>query len=228
MHPLSFASGDISLKHVSLHDSSFSIRRVNLGCGSCVAAGWVNIDNSPGARIARYPWLRWLLWKFKIISDRQYEVPWPKDLVLRDLTRDLPFADCSIDYVYSSHALEHFARSQAQKLLTEIYRVLKKGGVLRLVVPDLTFGARRYIAALEANPLDEMAAPEFLNWLRLSKPGMRTPHLWMYDVPSLRAELLAVGFIHVQAKDYKQGDVPDREILDNRPVDSLHIEAQKA
>jgi hypothetical protein len=32
---------------------------LNLGCGLSIAPGWINIDNSPNARLAKYPRLRW-------------------------------------------------------------------------------------------------------------------------------------------------------------------------
>jgi len=200
---------------------------VNLGCGSTVAPGWINLDNSPGARLAQFPWLRWLLWKTKVLSDQHYNVRWPKNVIVRDLRRKLPFDSASIDCVYTSHVLEHLTRADARNLLSDIYRILKNGGLLRVVVPDLAFGARRYLAALERNVDDTAAAPELLNWLALSKPGLRAPHLWMYDAPTLRRELVAVGFDNVVVREHKTGSLPDCELLDNRPDESLHMEAEK-
>jgi predicted SAM-dependent methyltransferase len=75
--------------------------------------------------------------------------------------------------------LEHLAAADAMKLIEEIFRVLKPGGMVRLVVPDLAYGARGYIDALANNPSDPKAAPEFLNWLQLSRSGVRDAHLWM-------------------------------------------------
>lgn len=50
---------------------------------------------------------------------------------------ELPFADESLDYVASSHVLEHTANPV--KALCEWYRVLKPGGVVYMVVPDKEF-----------------------------------------------------------------------------------------
>lgn len=203
------------------------VKAVNIGCGLTIAQGWINIDNSPNARLAKYPLLRWMLWKFRVLSDRHYRVEWPRSIVIHDVRKRLPFPDSSVDYVYTSHFLEHNSFSDAQRLITDIFRILKTDGVVRIVVPDLAIGARLYLEALRANPADSKAASDFLDWMQLSKPGVRDPHLWMYDAPSLSAMLIKAGFTDVVVCGYKQGRTPDCDILDNRPEDSVHIEAQK-
>jgi len=44
------------------------------------------------------------------------------------------FADASLDFVFSSHCIEHFA--DPAKSIAEMWRVLKKGGYLVAVLPD--------------------------------------------------------------------------------------------
>jgi predicted SAM-dependent methyltransferase len=52
-----------------------------------------------------------------------------------DLSR---FVDGSIDEVYASHVYEHLGYQQELPLaLSEIHRILKPGGLLRIAVPDL-------------------------------------------------------------------------------------------
>lgn len=203
------------------------VKAVNIGCGLSIAPGWINIDNSPNARLAKYPPLRWMLWKAGVLSDNHYRVEWPDSILIHDVRRELPFAASSIDYVYTSHFLEHNSLEDARKIVSNVFRVLKPGGVLRVVVPDLTIGARHYLDALQMNPTDAEAAREFLDWMQLGKPGVRDPHLWMYDAPSLSSVLVESGFVNVTVCEYKKGRVPDCDILDNRPEDSLHIEAEK-
>lgn len=200
---------------------------INLGCGLSIAPGWINIDNSPNARLAKYPWLRRALWKFGVLSDHHYSVAWPKSIELHDLRKALPHSDSSVDYVYTSHFLEHLSREDASRLIGESFRVLKPRGLVRVVVPDLAIGARNYVATMQSNPNDPIAAPEFLNWLQLSRLGVRDPHQWMYDAPSLTAILAERGFTNVTVCKYRQGKMPDCDILDNRPEDSLHLEAEK-
>jgi len=203
------------------------VKAVNIGCGLSIARGWINIDNSPNARLAKYPSLRWMLWKVGALSDSHYRVEWPDSILIHDVRKELPFAASSIDYVYTSHFLEHNSPDDARKIVSNVLKVLKPGGVLRVVVPDLARGARRYLDALQMNPSDPKAAPDFLDWMQLGRPGVRDPHLWMYDAPSLSSILVDSGFINVTVCDYKKGRVPDCDILDNRPEDSLHVEAEK-
>jgi SAM-dependent methyltransferase len=54
--------------------------------------------------------------------------------VLSDV-RSLPFEDESADEVYASHVLEHF--SYDEPVLEEWWRVLKPGGRITVIVPDL-------------------------------------------------------------------------------------------
>lgn len=51
--------------------------------------------------------------------------------------RQLPFESNFADIVYSSHVLEHFTRADCSDILEEFLRVLKPGGELRIVVPNL-------------------------------------------------------------------------------------------
>lgn len=204
-----------------------SVKAINLGCGLSIAPGWINVDNSPNARLSKYPLLKWFLWKLGILSDHHYSVKWPASIETYDVRKKLPFADSSIDYVYTSHFLEHISYADAHRLVKEIFRLLKPCGVVRIVVPDLAIGARQYLAAMEANPKNAKAAPDFLNWLQLVDSGVRGRHLWMYDAPSLSAMLEGVGFIHPVVCGYQKGRVPDCDILDNRPEESLYLEAEK-
>ena len=204
-----------------------SIKTVNLGCGTRTALGWKNIDNSPNARLSKYPLLRWFLWKVGLLSSQHYAIQFPQPLIVRDVRKGLPFSDGSIDYVYASHLLEHLTLGDSHKLAREIFRVLKCDGIARLVVPDLAIGARRYLNSLDANPGNPTAASEFLTWMGLAKPRVRDPHLWMYDAPSLAALLTEAGFVSVTICEFGLGQVPDCDLLDNRPEESLYVEAGK-
>src|SRR6266849_2977854 len=131
---------------------------INLGCGLSAASGWINVDNSPNARLAQCPRLRWTLWKLGILSDLHYAVNWSASITSYDLKKRLPHSDGSIDYVYTSHFLEHLPLQFARRLIKEVFRVLRPGGVARIVVPDLAVGARQYLNAIQENPNDAHAA----------------------------------------------------------------------
>jgi len=97
-------------------------RLLNLGCGGSFHSAWENYDLAPAS-----PEVRPI-----------------------DLSEPLPFEDAVYDAVYSSHVLEHIDRSRAPALLGEMFRVLKPGGVIRVVVPDLEVVTREYLRQLDA------------------------------------------------------------------------------
>lgn len=59
--------------------------------------------------------------------------------------RHLPVPDQTFDIVFSSHTLEHFSWTSVDKVLKEWIRVLKVGGELRIVVPNLRHVAQRIL-----------------------------------------------------------------------------------
>jgi hypothetical protein len=77
---------------------------------------------------------------------------------------DLPFHDSSLEYVATSHVIEHVANPLAAIL--EWYRVLRDGGIIYMVVPDrrLIFDRTR-----ELTPVDHMIE-DFRNSVTQSDP----------------------------------------------------------
>ena len=57
----------------------------------------------------------------------------------------MPIKQEIADLVYSSHFLEHIPRSKVNDFLSEILRILKPGGVVRFVLPDLENMANSYV-----------------------------------------------------------------------------------
>lgn len=56
---------------------------------------------------------------------------------------NLPFDNEEFDIAYSSHVLEHFAKGRVNELVREWTRILKIGGELRLVLPNIAWAARQ-------------------------------------------------------------------------------------
>jgi len=48
----------------------------------------------------------------------------------------LPIEDETFDIVYSSHTLEHIREEYLENIIQNIYRILKPGGLFRIIVPD--------------------------------------------------------------------------------------------
>ena len=90
--------------------------KLNLGCGSDLRSGYVNIDWREASGIMQH-----------------------------DLRKPLPFPGDSCVEVVASDILEHFPRDVLRDhLLPEIHRVLQPGGVLVAQMPDLDEMIRQY------------------------------------------------------------------------------------
>jgi predicted SAM-dependent methyltransferase len=112
---------------------------VNLGCGSHYHPDWVNIDIAPLG----------------------------PGVMAHDLSRGIPLEDNSADAVYHSHVLEHIRHPEALKFLNECHRVLRPGGTLRVVVPDLERICRAYLATLDRALAGDSAAENDYDWMML-------------------------------------------------------------
>lgn len=82
---------------------------VHIGCGSKNSPEFINVDARPFPHV-------------HIITDNITTIP--------------DFRNATVDMVYMCHILEHIKQDNLKKVLLEMKRILKKGGVLRLSVPD--------------------------------------------------------------------------------------------
>ncbi len=178
--------------------------RVHIGSHVQAPADWINFDASPTLRLQRVPLIGGFLHRLSGMPDL-----FPDAVRYGDITKGLPFEDGSVSAVYASHVLEHLSHEDFYRALDETRRILKPGGVFRLIVPDLAGRARRYLAAYERG--DGAAAERFMRETllgRVSRPKSlkaqakalfgNEVHLWMWDEPSMRAALSVVGFADIR------------------------------
>lgn len=119
-----------------------------------------------------------------------------------DLARPLPFADATFAYAFGEHIIEHLPDTQAEALLAELRRVLRPGGVLRLVTPDLRalvaiYEDRNDLVSREeyARHLDGVSGRSHLRAAQVLNDALRLwGHRWIYDEEDLRARLEQAGF----------------------------------
>jgi hypothetical protein len=179
----------------SLREGEYAPLLVNLGCGLNVAEGWVNVDTAIGARLAQLPLVGKASCALRIVR-----APWPRGIIIHDLRKPLPWQDACVDGIYLSHVLEHFSKLQGRRLLFECSRVLRRQGVLRVVVPDLraiaeeyvhgSTDARDFLGKLNATGSVDTdgALKQRVGWL------FRFPHRCMYDSAALTSALREAGF----------------------------------
>ena len=201
--------------------------RINLGCGLAVAPGWLNIDGSLNALVANMPAVTHGVF-FRLTGARQYYTEGDYRRLLsehkfihHDLVAGIPLEGRVADYIFTSHFLEHLFWKDADYLLRECHRVLKPGGVLRISVPDLEYVVSLYAAGEKENMLRNYFFVD-------DDESYYARHKYMYDYAMLKEQLIQIGFAEVNRCEYRQGCTPNLELLDNRPQESLFVEAMKS
>lgn len=204
---------------------------VQYGCGLSAPPAWQNYDASPTLRVQRLPLVGRLLTRGR--------VRFPANVRYGDVTRRLPVADGVCAGVYASHVLEHLAYEDLARALSETARILRQGGIFRLVVPCLERAARRYVAALDSGEAE--AGNRFLRetllglerrprGLRAALHGFRMcHHLWMWDYLGLTEQLRAAGFDNIRRAGLNDCEDPMFEQVEDpeRLRDALTIEARR-
>lgn len=76
--------------------------------------------------------------------------PWQNYDMEVDITKPLPFASDSVDFIFAEMVVEHVTPQQGWNFLDECFRLLKPGGVVRIVIPDFVKNMRDLNAAYMA------------------------------------------------------------------------------
>jgi SAM-dependent methyltransferase len=178
---------------------STAVTRLNWGCGGHPEPGWINSDRKAGPGID----------------------------ISCDIREGLPLAEASIDYAVSIHALPEVPYPDLVPVLSELRRVLKPGGVLRIGLPNLENAMDAYSRGDRAYfliPDEEMS----------TLGGKLIAQLVWYGysrtifVPEFAEELLRTAqFSEVRRLDTGKtaSPFPDIVSLDDRPLESFFVEA---
>lgn len=177
---------------------------VQIGAGLSDPQGWLNYDASPTLRVQRLPAIGPLVAKLAGNT-----TPFPEGVLFGDAVKGLPLPLASVDAIYASHVLEHLSLEDMRTALNNCFALLRPGGAIRLIVPDLLQRAKEYVEAAEAGERD--AAYRFMRttmlgverqatgWLgRLRAFLGNSAHLWMWDEAAMKHELKEAGFIKVR------------------------------
>lgn len=220
---------------------------LNLGCGVKTSDRAVNIDWTIYLVIAKTPVLRWIA--KRALSPQRLENldKVGASVLVHDLRKGIPYSDNFVDAIYHSHLFEHIdrdlensAEDPAILFTRECYRVLKKGGVLRIVVPDMEIRCREYVKLADACETDPSLWPAvdghihalmgqsamrrlpgtsserpLVRWLELAVLGDARKrghtHQFEYDRFNLANLLKGCGFERVEQCDFQTSAIPDWE-----------------
>ncbi len=138
---------------------------VNIGCGPIHHPRWLNLDVEPTDPV----------------------------VTPLDVREGIPLAEGAATACFSSHVIEHLSPSAAQAFFADQYRVLRRGGIIRVVCPDLAELARTYLAEYERSR--ECPIPtyqhrhltmELVDQMVRREPSGHMARLWSSASPSER------------------------------------------
>lgn len=179
--------------------------KLNIGCGTDYKKGWINIDNNSDDNIEKL------------------------DLNF-DLRNPLPFKDNSVDFIFHEHFLEHLTVEEARISMSDMMRVLKPGGVMRIAMPDLEdifdlYNDKNW----QKRPIIKNHGFEFVK-TRAEMVNMSFNwwgHKWIYDWEELKRRFEEIGFKKI--KRCKRGKSGHKELqsLETREGSILIAEVVK-
>jgi SAM-dependent methyltransferase len=212
---------------------------LNLGCGTRTAThpDVINVDWSLNIRIKKSRLLHLAVSPLLDARRRSRLDQMAGKLLAHDLSKGIPFESDSVDMIYHSHVLEHLDRPVARQFLVETRRVLKPGGICRIVVPDFEFVCRAYIQHVDRckrEPHEAASHEEFVEGVleqsvrreaagASNRKGLARlveqivlgdarrrgeTHQWMYDSISLPHILKTVGYGDVTVETWASSRIP--------------------
>ena len=90
--------------------------KLNIGAGDWQAKGWLTLDRAG---------------KHDLVIDLEER-------------KKIPLKSGSLDRIYTSHCLEHLSEETVLHILSECRRMLRQGGVFRVIVPDFDRALEAY------------------------------------------------------------------------------------
>ncbi|HSX15575.1 MAG TPA: methyltransferase domain-containing protein [Candidatus Saccharimonadales bacterium] len=179
--------------------------KLNVGCGTDYKEGWINIDNNSDNNIEKLD-LNW------------------------DLREPLPFPDRSVDYIFNEHFMEHLTPEEGIKANQDFLRVLRKGGVLRIAMPNLEETVALYMdkdwrkhTVLNNHGLGFVKTRAELLNMAVRWWG----HMWLYDWEELRRRLQDAGAKNITRVKHSTSRHKPLNGLETREESTLIAEVTK-
>ena len=173
---------------------------VNVGCGFDSSEEFINVD----------------------------VLPLPHIHHVHNITDLSMFPDGSVDMLYASHVVEHLPKKDFDATIQEWRRVLRKGGVFRLSVPDFDNLVEVYVK--------EGRNPDLIQDNVLGQEPPYDNHYTLWTMEKMEAMLTGAGFTNIRRwspdtaehHDFKDRSSRMLKAGDKEVLLSLNIESDKA
>lgn len=116
-----------------------------------------------------------------------------------DLTRPHPFPDNSFAFGYSEDFLEHLDQADSIVFLSEAYRTLKPGGVLRLSFPGLPGILKRHLRGSGHSAGSQCREEAYVRWW----------HKHFYTFDEISEVCRSIGYSKTRECEYGKGAIPE-------------------
>jgi predicted SAM-dependent methyltransferase len=168
---------------------------IHIGCEHKIGKNWKNFDISYVALFEKLP----IIGKLIKINSKSY----PPEVLYGDISKSTLCEENVADNIFCSHVLEHMSNENMIFALENIYKMLKKNGCFRLIVPNLKVRTESYIKNKDADRFIEtigMGQKKSLNNFLDILRGLfgNSSHKWMYDEQSMINYLSEVGFKNIR------------------------------
>jgi predicted SAM-dependent methyltransferase len=204
-------------KNIAEYLENNTSRKLHLGCGHNILTGWLNTDILTGEKTTYL-----------------------------DATIKFPIPDNSFSFIFSEHMIEHIPLKQGRIMLTECFRILNKGGIIRIATPDLAKilpfyqpvqdeQKKRYLKWAEENFIKEPTLD--IHNLYINNYFRNWGHQFIYDFTTLKQVLEQIGYVNIiEVPVYKSNHAELNNIelhhktisVEYNLLESFAIEASKA
>ena len=143
--------------------------------------------------------------------------------------KEYPFPDNSFKGIYTEHCLEHIGLENLKSNLKEFYRILKPGGIVRIIVPDGELYCRLYVDQLNGLETKLPYQEQYISSMaRINGLFRNHGHLFIHDFQTFKILMKEIGFKKITKCIFREGEVSlllkDSEY---RKHESLYLEAVK-
>jgi predicted SAM-dependent methyltransferase len=193
-----------------------NIRKLQIGAQSNSVDGWLNVDIEPKSG----------------------------EVVYMDAIKLFPFEANTFDFIFTEHMIEHISFNEGDFMLRECFRVMKKGGKIRVVTPNLKFLIELYQESKTETQEDYLRFSQ--KYFKNQEPELDTlvinnffrdwGHQFIHDEKSLRYLLEKAGFQQISLTKVNESKYPEFQNLEQHQkeigeafnhLESILIEAEK-
>lgn len=137
---------------IARHLRSNECSRLHLGAGGNILPGWLNTDGVA-------------------TSSFSTTVETCRENIFLDVCRRFPIDNSTVSYIFHEHLIEHLSFDNGQIMLKECFRVMKRGGRIRIATPDFdTF------VGLSSDDLSDQQRQFIDEYIRLNSS------IWSHDL----------------------------------------------